>query len=188
MNKYITVAYCLYDSGSADAEMVEEATDKHPFSFISGLGITLDSFELHLLDVEKGQNFDFTLSVDEAYGPHMQELVQELPRSAFEIDGKFDATRIYEGAVVPLMNAEGQHFPGTVSQVTDSTVTVDLNNPLAGKELRFTGKILENREATPEEIREALQEASCGGCGGGCGDCGVGDCGGGCGGCGGGCN
>ena len=179
MNKYITVAYRLYTDWASEGEMVEEATDQHPFMFISELGLTLDSFEAHIVPVEKGHSFDFTLSVDEAYGPHLQELVQELPRSAFEIDGKFDDMHIYEGAVVPLMNEEGQHFPGTVAQITPTTVTVDLNNPLAGKELRFIGRVLENREATPEEIREALREASCGcgscdgncdsGCGGGCG-------------------
>jgi len=185
-NKYITVAYKLYADMGNGRELVEEATKEHPFQFISGLGFTLDSFENNICALAKGNEFDFTLSVDEAYGPHQPELVHELPRKAFEIDGKFDAERICVGAVVPLMNEEGQRFPGTITDVTDNTVTVDLNNPLAGKELQFVGTVTENREATNAEIQELIQAFSAEGCGGGgCsgGGCGGGGCesGGGCG-------
>lgn len=179
MSKYICVAYKLYADMSAGRELVEEATEKNPFMFITELGLTLDAFEAHVAPLAKGDTFDFTLSVDEAYGPHQPELVHELPRSAFEIDGKFDAEHIREGAVVPLMSEDGQRFPGTITTVTPTGVTVDLNNPLAGKELQFVGKVTEHREATNEEIQELLKAFSADGCG----DCG-GDCGG-CGGCGG---
>ena len=177
MSKYITVAYQLYADMSAGRELVEEATEKHPFQFITELGLTLDAFEAQIAPLQKGDTFDFTLSVDEAYGPHLTELVHDLPRTAFEIDGKFDAEHIHEGAVVPLMNEDGQRFPGTVIQVTDKTVTVDLNNPLAGKELQFVGKVTESREATPAEIQDTLKAYSCGGCGGDCGGCEGGSCG-----------
>ena len=183
MSKYITVAYKLYADMSGGRELVEEAPEKHPFQFITELGLTLDAFEAHIAPMQKGETFDFTLSVDEAYGPHLMELVHELPRSAFEIDGKFDAQHIYEGAVVPLMDDTGQRFPGTIIQVTDATITVDLNNPLAGKELQFVGTVVESREATNAEIEETLAAFSAGGCGGcdGCGDgCGRGGCGKGC--------
>ena len=183
MSKYITVAYQLYADMSAGRELVEEATEKFPFQFITELGLTLDAFEAQIAPLKKGDTFDFTLSVDEAYGPHLAELVQELPRSVFEIDGKFDNVHIHEGAVVPLMNEDGQRFPGTVIQVTPTNVTVDLNNPLAGKELQFVGKVTESREATPAEIQETLKAFSCGGCGG-CGDGECGNGGGKCGGCG----
>lgn len=176
MSKYITVAYQLYADMANGRELVEEATEKHPFQFITELGLTLDAFEAQIAPLKKGDTFDFTLTVDEAYGPHLMELVHELPRSAFEIEGKFDSVHIYEGAVVPLMNEEGQRFPGTVIQVTPTTVTVDLNNPLAGKELQFVGKVTESREATNTEIQETIKAYSCGGCGncgeGGCRGCG----------------
>lgn len=180
-NKYITVAYELYTDFDGKRELVEKATTEHPFQFISGLGTTLDAFEAQITPLEKGGKFDFTLSVDEAYGPYEQERVIELPKDTFKVNGHFDKERIYPGAVVPLMNADGARFNGTIAEVTDTTVTVDLNHPLAGKALNFVGEVTESREATKEEIQGMLNMLSGeGGCGCGCDSCGGGcddDCG-----------
>ena len=184
-NKYITLAYKLYATmHDGQRELIEEATVQHPFQFISGMGLTLDAFEAQILPLAKDDKFDFTLSVDEAYGPYVEEGVQTVPSSMFEVNGKIDKDRIFEGAVVPLMNSEGERFNGTITQITGQTVTVDLNHPLAGKELNFVGTVVEHRDATTEEMQEMVKmlsgEGGCGGCGGNCG----GDCEGGCGGCG----
>lgn len=180
-NKYINVAYELFSDFDGKNEMVEKATAEHPFHFISDMGTTLDAFEAHIKPLAKGEKFDFTLSVDEAYGPYEQERVLELDKAVFTINGKFDTDHIYPGAVVPLMNADGARFNGTIVEIVDEKVTVDLNHPLAGKELHFVGEVVENREATKEEIQEMLNMLSGEGCGGGCGGCGGGGCGGGCG-------
>ena len=113
-----------------------------------------------------------------------------LPKKTFEIDGKFDSEHIVEGAIIPLMNAEGQHFNASVSSITDTEVTVDLNHPLAGCDLHFTGSIIETRPATNEELAAMAKVMSGeGGCGGNCGGCaGCSDGGCGEGGCGEGCN
>ena len=118
------------------------------------------------------------LSEEEAYGPYIPEGVQEVPLEAFFIEGKLDTEHIYEGAVVPLMNADGERFNGTIAEIKEKAVVVDLNHPLAGKELTFEGSVVENRVATNQEIQDYLN--SQGGCGS-CGGCGGGDCGGSCG-------
>lgn len=176
-NKYITVAYELYTDFDGENQLVEKATAEHPFQFISDMGTTLDAFEANIKPLEKGGKFDFTLSVDEAYGPYEQERVLELDKTVFTINGKFDTEHIYPGAVVPLMNADGARFNGTIVEIVDDKVVVDLNHPLAGKELHFVGEVVEHREATKEEIQDMLNMlsgegcgGSCGGCGGGCGD------------------
>ena len=187
-NKYITVAYELYTDMDGKMELTEKAPAEHPFQFITGLGYTLEAFEKNIIDLNEGDTFDFTLSVDDAYGDHMPEGVQKLPRNAFEINGKFDSEHIKEGAVIPMMNQEGERFNATVVEIASDGVTVDLNHPLAGKELYFKGVVVTSRVATNEELQQMLNMMTGGGCGGCGGKCGDGSCGdGGCGSCGG-CN
>ncbi|MDE7085226.1 MAG: peptidylprolyl isomerase, partial [Prevotella sp.] len=91
-----------------------------------------------------------------------------------------DHEHIYPAAVIPLQNEEGTRFYGRVLEVGTDTVKVDLNHPLAGQKLQFKGKVIENREATNEEIQQLIKQLTggCGGCGGNChGGCGSdGDC------------
>ena len=54
LNRYIAVAYKLYTVDNGESTLVEEATDKEPFQFISGYGITLDAFEKEIAGLEKG--------------------------------------------------------------------------------------------------------------------------------------
>ncbi len=180
-NRYITVQYKLYAPMGEDKkiEMIEETRPEMPFRFISGMNMVLDALENKLHPLAAGEPFEIVLSEDEAYGPYIPEGVQEVPVEAFFVEGKLDKETIYEGAVVPLMNSEGERFNGTIAEIKDKVVVVDLNHPLAGKTLTFKGTVTENRPATNKEIEEYLNNQ--GGCGG-CGGCGGGDCGGNCGG------
>ena len=91
----------------------------------------------------------------------------------FCVDGRFDQEHIYVDAIIPLQNEDGNHFYGRVVEIGDQQVKVDLNHPLAGETLHFEGTILENREATEQEIQHLIKHLSggCGGCGGGCDGC-----------------
>ncbi len=184
-NKYITVAYELYTTDDGQRELIEKATKEHPFQFISGLGVALDAFEEKLAGLEAGERFAFTLTADKAYGEYRDEYVVDVPRSVFEVDGRFDSQRVYAGNVIPLMNADGQRLNGTVVEVKGDVVVMDLNHPLAGSDLTFEGEVVESRPATNEEIQGTLRMLSgegcgCGCCGGesSCGDgCGSNECG-----------
>jgi len=185
-SKYIRVSYELTAIEGEEREHIETATRENPFMFVSGLGVSLDAFEAQIVPLNTGDTFDFTLTPEEGYGDYDDERIVEVPKNIFEIDGKIDTNYIYEGAVVPLQNAEGQRFNGTIIKMGDASVSVDLNHPLAGRSLNFKGEIVESREATPEEISGMLKMITGEGCGGGCGDCGGcggGGCEGGCGGC-----
>ena len=112
-NLYITVAYKLYTkSDNENRELVEEATREQPFQFVSGLGMTLDDFEAQITGLNADEKFSFELTPAQAYGDFEQERIINVPRSTFEIDGRLDKEYIYEGAVVPLQNADGARFNG----------------------------------------------------------------------------
>ena len=142
--------------------------------------MTIPGFENAIAPLAVGDTFDFTLSKDDAYGDYYAERVLDLAKDMFCIDGKFDDEHIYVDAIVPLQNQDGNRFMGHVLEITDNTVKMDLNHPLAGKELNFVGSVVESREATNGEIQAMINHMSgggCGGCGGGC-NGGCGSCGG----------
>lgn len=194
-SKYIRVSYELTGIKGESHESIETATRENPFIFVSGLGVSLDAFEAQIVPLQTGDKFDFTIEANEAYGERDEEAITEVPKNIFEVDGKVDTRYIYEGAVVPLMNADGQRFNGLIVKIGNTSVTVDLNHPLAGMDLNFKGEVIENREATKEEISGMIKMLAgegcgggCGSCSGGCNGCGEGDCSGdackgGCGGC-----
>ncbi|MDR0892148.1 MAG: FKBP-type peptidyl-prolyl cis-trans isomerase [Mediterranea sp.] len=187
-NKYITVAYKLYTLEDGEKELFEEAQAEVPFQFISGMGTTLEDFEKQVVALAEGDKFEFSIPAANAYGEYDEEHVIELPKSVFEIDGKFDDERVIVGNVIPLMTNDGQRVNAIVQEIKPEVVVVDLNHPLAGSDLFFEGEVIENRPATNEEIQELVTmmsgEGGCG-CGCGCGDDECGDescgCGGGCG-------
>jgi FKBP-type peptidyl-prolyl cis-trans isomerase SlyD len=172
-NKFVAVSYKLYTSDENGRHLVEETKEGQPFSFISGFGFALDKFEQIITATAQGDDFNFTLSKDEAYGDYHDEYVLDLERDVFSINGHFDHEHIYKNAIVPLQNEEGHRFNGRVLEVGEDKVKVDLNHPLAGEELHFEGTVLENRDATEAEIQHLMKHLT-GGCGGNCGDCGGG--------------
>lgn len=191
-NNYITLAYKLYikDIEEDDETLYQQCGEDHPFQFISNFGLTLPAFEKEVGNLEAGKTFDFVIPCADAYGDYRDDLVYPASRSIFEVDGKFDTDRIYVGATVPLRMEDDSVVPATVIDINDEKVTLDFNQPLAGHDLHFVGKIVQNRPATTEEMVQMANALSGeGGCGGHCGGCGGGSCGGGCGdgGCGSGC-
>ncbi len=186
-NKYMRVAYTLLSHKNGECEEVEKTTREQPFSFLTGVGYTLDAFEDNLKNLKKGEEFDFVIPFAEAYGEYDPDHVQDFDREVFTIDGKFDSAHIFEGNVVEMMRADGSPILGTVKEVTPFKVTMDFNHPLAGCDLRFMGTIVESRPAKESEMKkfyDSLRAASngCGGCSGCNGGCNSG-CDGGCDGC-----
>ena len=182
-NKFMSVVYQLYTVTDGENILEEQTGDDRPFEFITGFGVALDAFEQQVMKQEKGSAFDFILQPAEAFGEYDPEGVHKLKRDVFMINGHFDHENIFEGAVITLTDTEGHQFMAKVTKIEEDGVTVDTNHPLAGKTLNFTGTVIENREATEEEIQHLIKHLTggcsgcghhhgdgCEGCGDGCGD------------------
>jgi FKBP-type peptidyl-prolyl cis-trans isomerase SlyD len=175
-NKFVSLTYDLYISRDGKEELMESTTLENPLTFCSGLQLLLPKFEDEVTPLSPDDTFDFTLEAEDAYGLYNKELVREVPRSVFEQGGTLDEDIFFVGNTIPLMDSEGNHFNAVVTDISDSSVTVDINHPLAGQSLHFKGKVIDIHDASQEEL-DRFTRHSCGGCGGG----------GGCGGCSGGC-
>ena len=181
-NKIVKVIYDLYVDGkeAGQEELMESATAEYPLVYCHGKQMMLPQFEQQLAGKQVGDEFDFRIAAQDAYGEYDDEAVLALNKELFFIDGKFDEERVYEGNIVPMNTVDGRIVNAQVVEVGEDKVTIDLNHPLAGENLHFKGKILDVRDATEEEIAKLTRK--CGGCGGGCGGggCNNEDCGNGC--------
>ncbi len=171
--KMVRATYELFvdaEQEGGQEELMERASEEAPLGFCFGIGMMLPMFEANLAGKKAGDTFDFRIPCTEAYGEYDDTYVFDLDRKMFEKDGKLDPEVIFDGAIVPLMDNEGNRMNGQVCEITDTTVQVDLNHPLAGENLHFIGKVLEVRDATEQELAELLGDGSECGCGCGCGD------------------
>lgn len=169
--KYVEMVYDLYEVAPDGTEkLVHQSDPTDPEKLIFGVtrGV-IAPLEKAIEGLGENGEFDVTVKAAEAFGPYDQDQVAELEKDIFIVDGKFDADVIKKGAIVPMMTADGFRINGVVLEVTDKSVKMDFNHPLAGKDVRFHGRVKTVRDATPEELQPA-QGCGCGCHGDDCGD------------------
>lgn len=178
--KYVELGYDLYTVTPEGETLVHQSDTEDPERIIFGVtrGM-IRPLEIAIDGLGINDTFDVTVKADEAFGPYDPEQIATLEKDIFTVDGKFDDKMIKPGALLPMMTADGYRINGVVLEVTDKVVKMDFNHPLAGKDVRFKGKIINVRDATPEELQPA-HGCGCGchgdSCGDNCGDdCGCGE-------------
>ena len=167
----VSIVYELR-SGSQEGEIVEALTPENPLTFIFGTGGLLPKFEENLSGLTSGDNFEFLLNSEDAYGPVVESAVVHVPKNIFEVDGKIDENMLKVGNMVPMMDAEGRRMNGKILTIDAEAVQMDFNHPMAGNDLFFKGEVTEVREATEEELNHGHTHGDGGcGCGSGEGSC-----------------
>ncbi|WP_340114237.1 FKBP-type peptidyl-prolyl cis-trans isomerase [Maribellus mangrovi] len=175
--KMVTLTYDLRIDDEK-GEMIEQATVDKPLQFLYGAGVMLPKFETHLAGLKQEDPFQIKLPKADAYGEVNNDAIVELPKSVFLVNGEFDSEMISVGNMVPMMSSNGQRMNGLVLEVTNEIVKMDFNHPLAGEDLFFSGKVIEVREASDEEVAQILSGGGGGcGCGSGEDNCSSGSCG-----------
>jgi FKBP-type peptidyl-prolyl cis-trans isomerase SlyD len=161
---FVALTYRLHAGEGDELELMEEATVEQPMSFVFGMGMMLPAFEKQLSGLEKGENFSFSLNPEDAYGDYSEDYIAEVPKSVFEVDGKFDGEMVFEGNTLPMMDSNGNRMMGSVLEVKDDAVVLDFNHPLSGEILNFEGTVLDVHVASPEEIAAISATCSCDDC------------------------
>lgn len=167
------LVYEIFVVNGKEQTSVFKFNKEHPDAFVFGMDLSLiEGFQNRIMGLEQGEKFDFTLQPHEAFGVKDPDLIYELEKEIFHVEGKFDSENIRPGAFVPMMTQEGMRVEGQVIKVTDDKVFMDFNHQLAGETVRYSGYVQLVRDATPEELQPRHH-----GCGCGCDDCKDGDCG-----------
>jgi FKBP-type peptidyl-prolyl cis-trans isomerase SlyD len=149
--KVISLTYELR-SGSSQGEVIESVGKDNPAEFLFGVGNLISEFENQITPLQTGETFDFVINSDNAYGQSDPSAVVDLPRSIFVVDGQEAKDLLFVGNIVPMRGQDGKPLQGKILEITDETVKMDFNHPLAGHDLHFQGEIITTREASQEEI------------------------------------
>jgi peptidylprolyl isomerase len=112
--------------------------NKEPLLFTMGNGELIPGLEEAVEGMEEGETKNITIPSDKAFGPHKEEMVQVVDKDRFPADFE-----VVVGMKLQAQNKDGQTIPLTVIDVSESTMTLDFNHPLAGKELFFNVNVVE---------------------------------------------
>ena len=135
-----------YAVAEAGQEPVENSKDGgQPLAILFGHGNIIPGLEKAMDGREAGDSFKATVPAAEAYGERRDGLSQRIPKK------HFGAQKLEPGMQVVLQTNFGPRAV-TIQKVGMSVVDVDLNHPMAGKDLDFDIEIVEVREASAEEL------------------------------------
>ena len=130
-----------YEGRLESGEIFDSSTHEdhsHPLEFEAGSGQVIKGFDDSVMGMKIGEEKEFSIEAKEAYGDYKPELKKDIPRSDLPKDQEPKP-----GMILMVGTPDGRQFPIKIAAVTDKTVTIDLNHPLAGKKLIFKIKIVD---------------------------------------------
>ncbi len=127
-------------TGKLDDGSIFDSSNNHgkPLEFQVGSGQVIKGFDDALMGMSEGEEKEFRILPNDAYGQHDPTLVQKVSREVFPKDAELTPGLLFEAGL-----PTGERVPAMISEVGQDTVTVDLNHPLAGKTLNFRIKLKE---------------------------------------------
>ncbi|NME36097.1 peptidylprolyl isomerase [Fusobacterium sp. FSA-380-WT-3A] len=143
--KVVTVEFKVYDNDTD--ELLEDTKEVGPFFYIQGMGAFVPKIEEVLTGKKAGYKDIITLTIEEGYGEHDEELVVEMDRKDFV---EFEDIYIGLDFIADLEDGSEQSF--VITKIEDDVVTADGNHPFAGRNVRFELELIGVREATEKEL------------------------------------
>ena len=116
-----------------DGTQFDSSAGRDPLEFQLGGGQVIRGFDEAVEGMAVGDSKDVSLEPENAYGQRQEHLVQEVPRSALP-----DDLNPEEGMALQATDPQGQVTQFAVVEVSEDTITVDANHPLAGQTLHFS--------------------------------------------------
>ena len=121
-----------YTGTLADGTVFDSSEGRDPLEFTLGANQVIPGFEKAVAGMNPGDTRTVNIPAAEAYGPRRDDMMIEVPPSEFP-----EHIHPKVGDQLQIRQPNGQPFNVTVSNVTESAVTLDGNHPLAGQDLTF---------------------------------------------------
>ena len=142
-DRVVLIHYTLTNDAG---ETLDSSAGSEPLAYLHGRGNLIQGLESKLTGRVAGDKLDVRVAPGDGYGHVDPALTQTVPRSAFPDDADLRV-----GMRFQTQTARGPQVV-VVTHVSDESVSVDGNHPLAGQHLNFAVEITEVREASDEEL------------------------------------
>ena len=121
-----------------DGSMFDTSEGADPLQFKIGAGDVIPGFDDAMVGMRVGESKEIHIAPDDAYGEHNQNLVQTISRDQINLGVEPEI-----GMKIEMHTPDGTIIPLAISEVTESSLTLDANHPLAGEELHFSVRLVE---------------------------------------------
>jgi len=142
-DRVVRFHYSVAEAGKDTLESSKEGGQ--PIAILFGRGQIIPGLEKAMEGRKVGDSFKAAVNAGEAYGERREGLTQRVPKK------HFGGQKLVPGMQVVLQTNFGPRAV-VIEKVGMSVVDVDLNHPMAGKDLEFDIEIVDVREASDEEL------------------------------------
>ncbi len=142
-NCVVTLNYTLTDD---ENEILDTSVGAEPLVYLHGANNIIPGLEEALEGKKLGDKFKVKIPAEKAYGEHIEEMIQHIPKNQFPTDQDLQPGMKFQA------NSPQGPIVLTVVEVGETEILVDGNHPLAGENLNFEVEVAEIRAATAEEL------------------------------------
>jgi peptidylprolyl isomerase len=127
-----------YEGKLEDGTVFDRSDPSEPLEFTIGECEVIPGLERAVLGMNTGETKTVVIDAEEAYGTYDQDLVMKFDLSIVPPD-----MLVEPGQILRLRKEDGEEIPVSVIAITDESVTLDGNHPLAGQDLTFDIELIE---------------------------------------------
>ena len=139
----VSMHYTLHVNG----QVLDSSEGGEPLQFIQGMGHIIPGLEQELYEMKIGDSKKVVVAAKDGYGEIDTEAFMDVPRDSFPPEVPVEI-----GTELELRDQSDHPVYARIETITEENVRLNMNHPLAGKELHFDVKIEDLRPATEEEV------------------------------------
>ena len=133
-----------YTGRLADGTVFDASPPERPLHFILGRQEVIAGFDAAVTGMYQGETKTVAIAPEQAYGPHDPRYVHAIDRGRLPAD-----VELAVGRQLEVTTGEGEQLVLMIVELSDTSVTLDSNHPLAGKTLTFDIELLEVQKRPP---------------------------------------
>lgn len=131
--KKVTFHYTL----TVDEKVIQTSEGQQPMSYTHGSGQIIPGLASEIEGMNEGEEKRVMVSAQDGYGEVSPDAFKEFPKSSLP-EGMVPKKDL----MLQLNTPDGQKVPARISEVKEDSIIMDLNHPLAGKDLQFDIKVV----------------------------------------------